>query len=148
MLLIRFSQFFFFFFFSFFKRFYFYLFFERWGWREKKRERNINVWLPITGPSLGTWPATQACALTGSQTRDPLVHRLTLNPLSQSTSQSNSSFFFFFVLLCLLKHVSSVFPPLNLCGSPIWLIIQILWKTFSKSKALIWLLDFGKWPGV
>ena len=27
-------------------------------------------------PLLATWPATQACALTGNQTSDPLVHRL------------------------------------------------------------------------
>ena len=33
-------------------------------------------------PLLGTWPATQACALTGYQTSDPLVHRPALNPLS------------------------------------------------------------------
>ena len=31
--------------------------------REKQRERNINVWLPLTCPLLGTWPATQARAL-------------------------------------------------------------------------------------
>ena len=33
-------------------------------------------------PLLGTWPATQACALTGNQTGDPLVHRPALIPLS------------------------------------------------------------------
>ena len=33
--------------------------------REKKRERNINVWLPLGCHLLGTWPTTQACALTG-----------------------------------------------------------------------------------
>ena len=34
--------------------------------RERKgeeRERNINVWLPLACPLLGTWPAAQACAL-------------------------------------------------------------------------------------
>ena len=59
-----------------------YLFLERGEGKEKERERNINVWLPLTCPLLGTWPATQACALTGNQTSDPLVHRLVLNPLS------------------------------------------------------------------
>ena len=58
----------FFFFFNF-----IYLFLERGEGREKERERNISVWLPLTWPPLGTWPATQACALTGSQTRDPPV---------------------------------------------------------------------------
>ena len=42
------------------------LFFERG--REGERERNINVWLPLVHPLLGTWPKTQACALTGDQT--------------------------------------------------------------------------------
>ena len=31
--------------------------------KEKERERNISVWLPLTHLLLGTWPATQACAL-------------------------------------------------------------------------------------
>ena len=26
---------------------------------EKERERNINVWLPLMWPPLGTWPVTQ-----------------------------------------------------------------------------------------
>ena len=41
-----------------------YLFLERGERREKERERNINVWLPLTYPLLGTRPTTQACALT------------------------------------------------------------------------------------
>ena len=49
------------------------------------RERNINVWLPLACPLLGTWPTTQACALTGNQTCDPLVHRPTLNLLSHTS---------------------------------------------------------------
>ena len=40
-----------------------YLLLERGEGREKERERNINVWLPLARPLLGTWPATQACAL-------------------------------------------------------------------------------------
>ena len=63
----------------------FYLFLERGEGREKKRERNINVWLPLTRPLLGTWPATQACALTGNRTRDPLVHRPAFNLLSHTS---------------------------------------------------------------
>ena len=51
-------------------------------------------------PLLGTWPTTQACALTGNQTSDYLVHRPVLNPLSH-TSQGSLSF---------LKH--------NLAASP------------------------------
>ena len=59
-----------------------YLFLERREGKEKERERNINVLLPLTCSHLGTWPATQACALTGNQTSDPLVCRPTLNPPS------------------------------------------------------------------
>ena len=49
---------------------------------EKERGRNINVCLPLAHPLLGTWLTTQACALTGNQTSDPLVCRPALNPLS------------------------------------------------------------------
>ena len=58
--------------------------------REKERERNINV-LPLVHLLLGTWPATQACALTENQTGDPLVRRLALSPLSH-TSQGQTFF--------------------------------------------------------
>ena len=53
--------------------------------REGERERNISVWLPPMCPLLGTWPATQACALTGNRTSDPLVRRLAFNPLSHTS---------------------------------------------------------------
>ena len=43
-----------------------YLLLERGERREKEKESNINVWLPATHPSPGTWPATQARALTGN----------------------------------------------------------------------------------
>ena len=51
----------------------------------KERERNINVWLPLMHPLLGLWPATQACALTGNQTGNPLIYRLPVNPLSHTS---------------------------------------------------------------
>ena len=44
-----------------FKKDFIYLFLE--GERREKEERNINVWLPLMCLLLGTWPATQACAL-------------------------------------------------------------------------------------
>ena len=49
------------------------------------------MWLPLVHPLLGTWPTTQACALTGNQTGEPLVCRLALNPLSHT---SQGEFFF------------------------------------------------------
>ena len=48
-------------------------------------ERNINVWLPLTHPLLGTWPTTQACALIGNRTGNPLVLRPALSPLSHTS---------------------------------------------------------------
>ena len=68
----------------FFLRFYLFTF-ERGEEREKERERNISVWLPLMCSLLGTWPTTQACALTGNRTGDPLVHRPALNPLSHTS---------------------------------------------------------------
>ena len=58
---------------------------------EGERERNINVWLTVMRP-LGTWPATQACALTGNQTSNPLLHSLVLNPLSHTSQGTTDSF--------------------------------------------------------
>ena len=58
---------------SFLKKILFIYFLEREEGREKERERNISVWLPLTWPPLRTWPATQACALTGNWTCDPLL---------------------------------------------------------------------------
>ena len=62
-----------------------YLFLGRGEVREKQRERNINVWLPLVFPQLGTWPTTQPWALTGNWTSDLSVHRSALNPLSHTS---------------------------------------------------------------
>ena len=62
-----------------------YFFLERREGREKEKERNINVWLPLACSLLETWPRTQACALTGNRTGDPLVHKPVLNPLSHTS---------------------------------------------------------------
>ena len=51
-------------------RFYVFIFRERGEEGEGEGERDVSVWLPLTWPPLGTWPATQACALTGNQTGD------------------------------------------------------------------------------
>ena len=59
----------------------------REGEREgEKHQCVVASCAPPTGDL--TWPATQACALTGNWTSDPLVHRPALNPLSH-TSQSS-----------------------------------------------------------
>ena len=38
----------------------------------RKSEKNLNVLLPLICPLLGTWPATQACALPGNWTGETL----------------------------------------------------------------------------
>ena len=62
-----------------------YLFIFREREREEEVERNIKVQLPLVHPLLGTWPTTQAHALTGIRTGDPLVRRLALNLLSHTS---------------------------------------------------------------
>ena len=47
-------------------------------------------WLPLTHPQLGTWPTTQACALTGNPTGDLLVHRPALIPEPQQPGLNSS----------------------------------------------------------
>ena len=85
-----------------FLRFIYYFFFWRREGKEKERKRNINMWLTLMRPLLGTWPAIQACALTGNQPGDPLVFRLALNPLSH-TSQGNIIFYLIIFLKCTLE---------------------------------------------
>ena len=63
-----------------------------------ERERNINVWLCLTCPQLGTYPATQACALTRNGTGDLSVRGPMLKPLNH-TSQGQTSIFFIYCLL-------------------------------------------------
>ena len=54
----------------FFLRFYLFMFRER----GREGEREGNVWLALLRPPLGNWSTTQACALTGNSTGNPLVH--------------------------------------------------------------------------
>ena len=70
--------------FLFFLTFYLFIFRERG--REGEREgRNINVWLSLKHPPLGTWSSSQACALTRNWNGDLLVCRRALNPLSHTS---------------------------------------------------------------
>ena len=50
-----------------FKRFYLFIFRERGREGERQGEKQQCV-LPLEHPLVGTWPTTQACALTGNQT--------------------------------------------------------------------------------
>ena len=71
---------------------------------EKERERNSNVWLPPMSPQLGTLSATQACALTGNLTSNPLVLKPALSPLSHTSQGYN-----FFKILCKLLFLTRIY---------------------------------------
>ena len=58
---------------------------ERGRKGERKGEKHQWVVASCTSPTGGTWPATQACALTGTRIGDPLVRRLALNSLSHTS---------------------------------------------------------------
>ena len=64
---------------------YYNFFLEAEEGREEERERHFNVWMPLAHPPPGAWLATQACALTGNWTGDPLVLRPALNPLNHTS---------------------------------------------------------------
>ena len=84
-----------------------YLFLERGEGKEKEREKKINVWLPLMRPLLGIWSTTQACALIGNQTGDPLVHRPMLNPLSYTSQGQIPIFVMHIMAFTLLNNVPS-----------------------------------------
>ena len=84
--------------FSFFKKDFLNLFLERGREGEREVDKHQSEVASCTSPILGTWPATQAYALTGNQTSDPSVCRLALNLLSH-TSQGYLTYFHSFQLL-------------------------------------------------
>ena len=90
------------------------------------RERNINEWLPLEHPLLGTWPITQACALPGNRTSDPLVPMQALNPLNH-TSQGNHPHFYIWT------HIFLFFIfLLNLLGWWHWLIKLYRFQVYNS----------------
>ena len=101
-----------------------YFYREEKGGRKRGREtsvceRHIDL-LPLTCPQLGTWPATQACALTGNRTCDLMVHNPALGPLSHTSQGKISSLSK--VVLVFGKARSHRAPNLGCsrAGSPGW----------------------------
>ena len=92
------------------------LFIFRQRGRVGEWERNISVWLPLVGPLLGTWPATQACPLIGNWNGNPLVCRPVLNPLSQHQPGLNPNHFLsrnrflVYSLIAVMSGCISFFP--------------------------------------
>ena len=68
-----------------------YLFLDRGEGREKEGEKHQCVATP-THPHWGTRPATQAYALTGNRTSDPLLPSLVLNPQSHTKQSLHFTF--------------------------------------------------------
>ena len=66
-------------------------------------------------PLLGTWPATQPCALTRDWTGDPLVCRLALSPLSHTRQ---SYVHYIFIRWCVSGHLGCFLnlPVVNNAG--------------------------------
>ena len=104
----------------------------------KRREGNINVWLPLMYFLPGTWSSTQTCALTGNQIGEPLNQ----SPCSIHYSIPPGSFLSFFLILifycysitvvCLVspslhptnaKHLSSPTSTLPLHFVPVSFIV-------------------------
>ena len=92
--------------------------------------RNINVWLPLACPLLETWPTTQACALTGNWTGNPLVLRPALNHWA---TPAGAKFFVLFGALpecvflpCLPNHwFSPLLHPTSCLLLPVCYLSQI-----------------------
>ena len=99
------------------------------------------MWLPFMHPPLGTWPTTQACALTGIRTSDPLVHRLARNLLSH-TSQGfltflNNKLVIVFFVSRLSPSSISAFIFFLLLEISCWLTVFsgfLAWELLQKNK--------------
>ena len=90
------------------------------------------MWLPLAWPLVGTWPATQACALVGNWTGNFSVGRPVLNPLSHTSRGSFNPF----------KNLTSwtlLSPLLNIRNSGIeglCALCKVTW--LMTNKAWIW----------
>ena len=94
----------------------------REGEREGEKQQCV---VALVRPLLGTWPATQGCALTGNRTGDPLVFRPALNPLSH-TSQGYFSIFKLSLFLCVHQRQSLInFAAFKLRGSTVFFSVRI-----------------------
>ena len=88
---------------------------------EKERERTIHIWLPLRHLLLRTWPATQACALMGNWTGDPLIHKPALNPLSHTSQGRTMIYFLYLFIIFFWLRTESIFY---------WLKYSLLLKAF------------------
>ena len=74
-----------------FRKYFIYLFTLRPKGKEGESEGDNHQLVASHTPAAGTWPATQACALTGNQIGNLLVSRAALSPVNH-TSQGRIGF--------------------------------------------------------
>ena len=105
------------------------------------------MWLPLAHPLLRTWPATQACALTGNRTSDTLVHRPALNPLSYSFAHFLIGLFAFLEWSPLIKPLSeesfaNTFSHMFDSLFTLLMFSLVVWKLFMLIKYHLFILFF------
>ena len=107
-------------------------------WREgkggKKREKHQCV-VASYEPPLGTWPSTQACALTGNRTGNPLI--CSPRSIHWATPASPEAFNKLFIQI--IKHLAHVFP-LGLVAVHHFCELLCTWKSSLSFELLS--LDF------
>ena len=129
--------------FSFFKKF---IYFQSEGKGRRKRGREIAMCGCLMCILLGTWSTIQAYALTGNRTRDPLVHRLALNPLSHTSQGSFFSFLSFFLFFFFfLQHV---FYDWLLTHRMFFWFSSVSHYVLNMNRSVSPRLVFGAWAGV
>ena len=117
------------------------------------------MWLPLTCSLLGSWPITQAYALIGNRSSNPLVHRLSLNPLSYTGQGPNLLTLWKIILWILILHIASLFyvsgviefalvlscgyfSQYYLCESSMYSCNLIFCTAYYSIMASLWLLYY------
>ena len=115
---------------GFFFKDFIYLFLERREGKEKERERNINVWLLLMCPLLGTWPATQACALDWELNQRPFSSQA----CTQSTELHHPGLFEMFYHFSSYIYISDPFWV----NYRMWNVVEPRWS-FKNKNQILWL---------
>ena len=124
------------------------LFLFRERGREKQGEKHRCTryfdWSPLACPQLGTWPASQACALTRNE---PPTSWFTGPCSIHWAILSRASCVISYALLQLLSlwsdssanHSSEISNP----SSPYWFSMNFIFKGFSNVLSILWITDIS-----
>ena len=97
------------------------------------------MWLSLARPLVGTWPATQACALTGNRTRER-VSQASAHSAGPRTSQG-----YMVIIYRVLKRIPEVTPPhssvmgtttLNYLHEPLLSLFYTVGTSFKTRRLL------------